>query len=241
MSTNDSKQLSVPSGTPEATPFAGMTPEDLAGKRGSRAGKASTQIVILLLVVAVSAIALWWMRKEGTRVGVTFAELKVDYSEPDAEKARTYARIMADLSRIQSPLDVALGEFGNSPFMLDTGKPVISPSGQVTMPTGPSPEEAAARQAAEKAEARRLELESSLSSIRLQSVMDGRIPLARINDSTVRVGDTIGTFFLVTKIEGRGVTVTADGQEFTLTINERNTDAPKKAPVKLGAPAKKGN
>jgi len=240
VSHQDSKQLSVPTPGAEATPFAGLSPEDLAGKRGSRAGKTSTQIVILMLVVAVSAIALWWMRKEGTRVGVTFAELKVDYSEPDAEKARTYARIMADLSRIQSPLDVALGEFGSSPFMLDTGKPVISPTGQVTMPTGPTPEEAAARLAAEKAEARRLELESSLASIRLQSVMDGRVPLARVDDTTVRVGDTVGTFFLVTKIEGRGLTVTADGQEFTLTINERSTDAPKKSPVKIGTPPKKG-
>lgn len=240
MNNQESKQLSVPAPGAEATPFAGLTPEDLAGKRGSRASKASTQAVILLLVVAVSAISLWWMRREGTRVGVTFAELKVDYSEPDAEKARTYARIMADLSRIQSPLDVALGEFGSSPFMLDTGKPVISPDGVAVTPTGTSAEDAAARIAADKAEARRLELESSLFNIRLQSVMDGRVPLARVNDATVRVGDTIGNFFLVTKIEGRGVTVTADGQEFTLTIKERSTDAPKKAPVKLGAPAKKG-
>lgn len=237
MSTNDSKQLAVPAAG-EAAPFGGLSPEELAGKRGTRAGRTSTQVVILLLVVAVSAVSLWWMRREGTRVGVTFAELKVDYTEPDAEKARTYARIMADLSRIQAPLDVALGEFGASPFMLESGKPVVK-HGQVVMPTGPSAEEVAAREAAEKAEARRLELESALGNLRLQSIMGGRVPLARVDDRTVRIGDTIGEYFVVTDISGREVTVTADGQTFTLSLAERTDDAPKKAPVKVGNPPRR--
>ncbi|GJQ28849.1 MAG: hypothetical protein HBSAPP03_07330 [Phycisphaerae bacterium] len=238
MSGPESKQLSMP-GAAEPTPFAGLSPEDLAGKRKNRGGRTSTQLVILLLVLTVSAVSLWWMRREGTRVGVTFTELKVDYSEPDAEKARTYARIMADLSRIQTPLDVALGEFGKSPFMLDSGRAVVTP-GPTGLTTPVNPEELAARQAAERAEARRQELETALGNIRLQSVMDGRVPLARIDDRTVRVGDTVGEFFEVVAIEGRGVMVKADGQEFMLTIAERTTDAPKKSPVKLGPAPKKG-
>lgn len=235
----ESKQLAVPEGAKhEHAPFAGLSPEELAGKGRARRSKTSTQVVILLLVVGVSAVSLWWMRREGTKVGVNFNELKVDYSEPDAEKARTYARIMTDLARIQTPLDVALGEFGKSPFMLDSGKPVVSENG-VQIPAGPDPAEVAAREAAERAEARHQELMTALDNLRLQSIMGGRVPLARIDDQTVRVGDTVGGVFTVTAIDGRTVTVAADGQTFSLTIDEKKNDTPKRAPVKMGTPAKK--
>ena len=39
----------------------------------------------------------------------------------------TYERIMADLSRVEHPLDVALSEFGRSPFMRERTMPKISP------------------------------------------------------------------------------------------------------------------
>lgn len=227
----------APAKTAEQTPFAGLTPEELAGKATSRASRASTQIIILMLVVGVSVVSLWWMRKEGTRVGVTFQELNVDYTEPNAEKAKTYARIMADLSRIQTPLDVALGEFGKSPFMLDTGKATVAQTG-VVMSSGPSEEEAAAALAREKAEARRQELLTGIDHLRLQSVMGGRVPLARISDRTVRVGDVVGEFFTVTGIEGRTVSVEADGQTFTLTMEEKKDSGPRRAPVRLGPPRK---
>ncbi|CAG0997426.1 hypothetical protein PHYC_02653 [Phycisphaerales bacterium] len=240
MNPAESKQLAAPQGATHEhnAPFAGLSPEELAGKSRGRRGKTSTQVVILLLVVGVSAVSLWWMRREGTKVGVNFQELKVDYSEPDAEKARTYARIMTDLARIQTPLDVALGEFGKSPFMLDSGKAVVSENG-VSVPAGPDPQEVAAREAAERAEARRQELLTALENLRLQSLMGGRVPLARIDDRTVRVGDEVGGVFTVTAIEGRTVTLAADGQTFTLTIDEQRTTTPKRAPVKMGTPSKK--
>ncbi|MDX2131965.1 MAG: hypothetical protein SFY69_07935 [Planctomycetota bacterium] len=237
----DTRSLAVPSEAPRgpeaAAPFAGLSPEELAGQRPPKR-RGSTQVVIFALVIGVSAISLWWMRREGTRAGVSFEEIKVEYTEPDAEKARTYQRIMADLARVQTPLDVALGEFGRSPFMLDTGTATITEHG-TEVPAGPTPEEVAAREAAERAAARRQELVDALASLRLQSVMGGRSPLARIDDETVRVGDRVAKLFTVSGIEGRSVTLEADGQVFTLTMDDRRTDQPRRAPVKMGKPGPK--
>jgi hypothetical protein len=228
--TTPDKQITVPDGK-AASPFAGLTPEELAAHRPRR--RLPAQTLILLLILCVSAGSLSWMRREGTKVGIDFTELKVDYTEPDAEKARTYERIMADLARIQTPLDVALTDLGKSPFMLDSGRPVLTDNGELVN-TGPSPEERAAAEAAAKAEARRLELIALLQSMKLHSVMGGKVPLARIDDQTVRVGDVLGEF-AVTGIDGRVVTLEADGHTFTLSMEAAGPN-PKKSPVKMGKP-----
>ncbi len=75
-----------------------------------------TQLLVLALIVSVSAAALFAMRRYGMRSGFKFDAVDVDYKD-DSEKARTYERIMADLASVQKPLDVALGDFGKSPFM----------------------------------------------------------------------------------------------------------------------------
>jgi hypothetical protein len=229
---DENKQMVATDGP---SPFAGVTPEELAAHRPKR--KIPTQTLILMLVLTVSVGSLAWMRREGTRAGITFAELKVEYKEPDAEKARTYQRIMADLARVQSPLDVALSDLGRSPFMLESRTPIISENGEPV--AGPTPEERAAAEAAARAEARRLELIGMLQAMKLHSVVTGSTPLARIDDQTVVVGDTLGEF-MVTGIEGRVVTLEADGHAFTLSMENAAT-GPKKAPVKIGRPGVKRN
>lgn len=230
------KQLAVPEAAKAPAPFAGISPEELAAHKPKK--RVPTQTLILLLVLTVSAGSLAWMRREGTRVGVTFAELKVDYREPDAEKAKTYERIMADLARVQTPLDVALTDLGKSPFMIEAPHAAITDNG-LPVASGPSPEERAAAEAAAKAEARRQELINALQMMKLHSVMSGAIPLARIDDQTVRVGDTIGDF-QVTGIDGRVVTLEADGHTFTLSMENAGAGG-KKSPVKLAKPAPKRN
>lgn len=226
--TNPDNQLAVPETKP--APFSGITPQELSAHRPKR--RLPAQTLILFLVLGVSAGSLAWMRREGTRAGIDFAELKVDYHEPDAEKARTYERIMSDLARLQAPLDVALTDLGKSPFMLDAAKPAITDNGQPVM-TGTSPEELAAA----AAEARRQELIHALQSMKVQSVMGGKNPLARIDDQTVRIGDVLGQF-VVTGIEGRVVALEADGHTFTITM-ETADGSPKKAPVRFAPKSKK--
>jgi hypothetical protein len=217
----------------EPAPFTGVTPEELAAHRPRR--RVPTQTLILMLVLSVSAGSLAWMRREGTRAGITFTDLKVEYKEPDTERARTYQRIMSDLARIQSPLDVALRDLGRSPFMLASTRPTISTD--AVIPENATLEERAAAEAAARAEARRQELVAALESMRVHSIVSGSVPLARIDDQTVRVGDQIGEF-LITGIEGRVVSLQADGHVFTLSM-EAAGGSPKKAPVKIGKPGPK--
>lgn len=237
MNLNDpGKSLTTAGDADPKAAFAGLSPEELAGK--NKGHTLPAQLLVFGIVLCVSAVSLWWMRREGTKAGVIFDLTKVEYSEPDAEKARTYARIMTDLARIQTPLDVALGEFGKSPFMLDSGGTAVSDANPI--PAGPSPQELAEIEARERAEARKQELLTAAGALRLQSVIEGRRPLARIDEHTVAVGDTIGEFFTVTAIDGRSVTIAADGQTFTLSMEDRKADSPKKAPVKMGVPTKRG-
>jgi len=48
--------------------------------------------------------------------------------------------------------------------------------------------------------------------------MGGRIPLAKINNATYTVGDSVTEWFQIAAIEGRTVTLTADGEEYKLTL-----------------------
>lgn len=216
-------------------PFSGLGGGEGAYSAPKR--RLPTQTIILLLVVAVSGVALMWMRREGLRAGVTLANVNIDYKEADAEKAKTYDRIMTDLARIQTPLDVALGEFGRSPFMLETQTTVVTERGQVIE----DPNAAAMRALAEagnRAKVRQAELDATVGSMRLNSVMGGATPLARIDGEFVSEGDVIGEVFTVEKIEGLTVTLTAEGHTYILTMEPKGISAPKKSPVKVGKPNK---
>ena len=202
---------------------------DKPARRGTRMG---TQPLIMALVLGVSAASIFAMRQYGARSGMVFADVVVDYQQEDAEKARTYERIMTDLARVQTPLDVALGEFGKSPFMLDDATKMVSADG--TPVAGPSAEELAAAEARNRAEARREEIKSLAAGLQLNIVMGA---LARIDGQNYRQGDTVNEIFVVEKVDGRSVTLKADGQTFVLSMEE-HSGPQKKAPVKV---APKGN
>jgi hypothetical protein len=72
------------------------------------------------------------------------------------------------------------------------------------------------------AAARKTALLNEAGKLVLHSVMGGKRPLARIDDETVTVGDTVAEYFTVTEISGRSVTITADGESFTLTMQAGN-------------------
>lgn len=177
------------------------------------------QTVVALIVLSVSAAALVGMRQLGKRSGMrmAIAEIPIDTgdSQANSEKAATYERIMSDLRRAQHPLDVALGEFGKSPFMLEAPK--------MTDPEKPTPKddpEDARRKLAERERAlRREKLQQAFNNLHLQSVMDGRVPLARINGEILQVGERVDGFFVVTSISGRAVELDGDGETFILNLD----------------------
>jgi hypothetical protein len=162
-----------------------------------------TQTLLLLLILSASAGALYGMRKYGMQSGFSFKTVEVTLEDQDIERARTYERIMIDLARIQEPLDVALGEFDNSPFMRRPQPNRVNPD------LGPIPSERPTDQERLMAEA-----VTRLKMMRLNSIIG---PVARIDNQTIRAGSTID-IFTVKSVAGRTVTLEAYGQEFTISI-----------------------
>jgi len=198
--------------------------------------KVPQQTIIMLVVLAVSAGAIYGMRKLGMKAGIAMGVDPIEYTAPNRDRTQSYDRIMGDLARIQNPLDVALSEFGKSPFMLHNSSTAVI----VDPVAGPSAtaEEIALQEAAKRAESRRVELESRLADILLQSVMGGRRPLARINGETYRIGDVVNEVFVIKRIADRSVVLTTDGKDFTLTL-ELARSGNKSAPMKMGKPSGK--
>lgn len=199
---------------PALAPMGGETLAPVPARRP----KMPSQVPLLLVILAISAGALYSMRQYGMKSGFKFEEVKVDIKEGDSEKARTYERIMADLARVQNPLDVTLTEFGNSPFMRAQGEVTYTP--EVGMPTAEMTME----------ERRRIEAVDALKRMKIRGII-GHV--ARIDDMSVRVGDRVGDLFTVTAIDGRTVTFEAYGEVFTLTM-EAATPMQKRSPTRVG-------
>jgi hypothetical protein len=202
-----------------------------------RRGQASQQIIVVVLLLSVSGAAIFGMRHLGARAGmdmtVTEIGLKIGDEKESAERAKSYERIMADLQRMQRPLDVAMGDFQKSPFMLDMPEQPVA--------TNVEDEELKrAEQARREAAARRDATLRTLGGLQLQSVLGGSKPLARINNETVHVGDKVGGSFVVKEIRGREreVVLDNDGEDFVLSMNLPMGGAPTQAPAPHAATPK---
>lgn len=191
-----------------------------------------TQPLVLALVVVVSASALYAMRSIGIKHAIAFdggPEFDFDANKDAAFQAH-YDKVMGELSSVNNPLDIALVDFGKSPFALPVVELVASegPKPILSVPNlGPTPEQRAALEAARRREF----ITNEAGKVIVQSVMDGRVPLARINDEIYRMGDTVNEVFKIVAIEGRSVTLEAEGQRFTLNMATPGDD-PSKSPKK---------
>jgi hypothetical protein len=217
----------------------GARPMDAAGDLGGVIAaprpKIGQQTMVLVVVLFVSAGAIFGMRTLGIRAGVAMGTEAVEYSAPELEKAATYQKIMADLTRVQNPLDVALGSFGKSPFMLQQEAAAV-PVDPVAAGED-TPEQKAQHEAAAKIEERRQQLADELAAFKVQSILGGTRPLAWISGEIYRPGDTIGENFKVVSIEKRTVTLEADGHKFTLNLDVLDAST-KTSPVKIGGKSK---
>jgi hypothetical protein len=184
----------------------------------ARKPKMPSQVPLLMLILCVSAGALYGMRRYGMQEGYTFNEVKVDFKSDESVKARTYERIMADLNRIQKPLDVTLTEFGKSPFMRERQQASVTPD------TGPI------QPGMSDADRHRAEAVDALKRMRLRGIIGN---VARIDDLTVKAGDVID-IFTVKSVSGRTVTFEAYGEPFSLTLEEPKAGGPKKSPTRMG-------
>lgn len=189
--------------------------------RGRRARKYSGTTVLFGTVLVLSAASLFAMRKFGMNSGMTWAVQKIDY---DAERAlrgtdAEHQRILNDLSKsLALGQEHSLDRLPKNPFELATDVPKM-------LGPGMTPEQEMAERLKrheddlrKRTEARKAELDKTLSGLELHSVLLGSSPLARINDRMYRVGDVIGEVFVLTAIQGRSVNLVADGKTFVVEM-----------------------
>lgn len=176
--------------------------------------KISTQTVVLVAVLVIGCGLLFGMRKMGMGPALSFAEFKIDYEPRTTEEAARAEmdRVLAALDLANEPIKLPMGSITRNPFALDIATPAAGV--QLTTTSGPTPEELAALNAAQRLQ----KIELAFSSLRVHSIMGGRIPLAKINNATYTVGDSVTEWFQIAAIEGRTVTLTADGEEYQLTL-----------------------
>lgn len=196
--------------------------------------RVSLSNIVIALVLTVSAGSLYLMRQQGKGAGMTFQVTKIDYELDKAGKSDpNHARILAELMRTGTALQIQADKIQKNPFQIETGAPP-------PIPTATLDPDAERRRRTEQErlemERRERDIATRFAGAELNGVMGGTIPLARINGLTVRVGDTVSEVFTVTEIHAdeRSVVLTADGVNYTLRMGEssggprRPTSAPRR-------------
>lgn len=183
----------------------------------------SAQTIVLGLVLVGSAAAVFGMRHFGLGpAGAIAASVEIDYKvgEGGAAAQAGYDQVLEALDRSGRPLQITADRITQDPFVLHDLLPdeeVIADGGEI------DPGAAAARLLREREAKRQRELRAAFEALELQSVIGGRVPVARIGPHIVRVGDPVGDFFVVESISGRSVVLTTDdGYRFTLGMNEND-------------------
>lgn len=176
------------------------------------------QTIILVVVVAASAGMLYAMRRHGMGAGFTFQTVKIDYEWDHLSPVNQaqQQRVLDDLARSGQPIKVTVAQLPKNPFVLDlsVAVPVMDPGHVV------DPNAEAARLAEINRKIREREIQNALATVQLQSVMDGRVPIARVNGRFVRVGDTVADVFTVRAIHGRTVELAVDDRVFAVSMEE---------------------
>lgn len=218
----DSDPLAEPSASegqaPLTNPFAAgpggfLTQADMESQGGKYNGAA-----VLVIVIGLAAGVLLGMRYLGMGPKVSLANIDIDYAFDTDTPApsRDHTRILSDLQ--------AGGKFRRVPLDMVQTNPFAwrSLAHQDTAPTGPDPADLNRKQA----EARKKAISDAAKLLVLNSVMGGRIPVARVSGELVKVGDRVGEYFTVQAIGGRSVDLETEGQVFTLTLGEPDEAKP---------------
>lgn len=196
-----------------ANPFAAgpggfLNAQDLESKPSKFSG-----LLVLGMVVAVAGGVLFGMRQLGMGPKLSLAEIKIDYPlDSDPLNANSdHERILEDLRTGGNVQRVPLEMVQTNPFAWRSLAPKEVPEKKQE-----SIEDLSRRQAEE----RRQKTRDAAAALVLNSMMGGRVPMARIDGQLVRVGDRVGEYFTVKAISGRSVELASEDEVFSISMNE---------------------
>ena len=185
--------------------LAALDAADAGGVEVSATSGNAKRYAVVAGVLAIGIALLFFMRQAGMGPRPAEADVIVDYQFQEkraAEAVELQQEVLEELNRAGPPVQFETEEIGRNPFRLKAPLQI----------TDGSPETAAEN-------AGEVRVMDALSRLRLQTVIDGRIPVARISGKTVRVGDRVGELFVAESISGRSVTLRAGDRVFTLEMN----------------------
>lgn len=222
-----------PEGIPEATDL------DLdSGASPSRSVSAGTLIILGVLVVAAGSLYAMRLSQQDLAAGTAAAkdvEAKVEQAlakltqpqamAPDDPLAKRnldalfrdtdsiISMFASDMTKRQVPIDYVQ----KNPFVMPLTRepePVVAPNGM------PAP-------VVERRDDGRLKkIQAEVKELKLQTVMEGRVPVAIINGGFVQVGQKVGSLVLKSlDSKTRSVELEWENQTFKLTMEEKPGDA----------------
>lgn len=165
------------------------------------------QAIAVGLVLVVGAGSLYLMRQQGMRAGIDFSNTTiVSAPETGIQRIDNEEEILSALND-PPPEQVPKEMVPGGVFRINKlGEGSRAATGSLADPI-----EAAK-------ERRRVEIQSALGKLQVESVMHGRTPIAKISGKLFRVNDEVGGIFVLDRIEDRTVILTVDGNEHKLSM-----------------------
>lgn len=194
------------------------------------------QLIMIVGLIVVAGGSLVAMRKLGMGPsGASGSEVKIDYDEKGSLASVNHQKVLDDLTASHIDQQVPTEQVQRNPF-----KMAESLLGTLKIKQPEPPDDGIIKTLKEKEEAERRQREieehralvqATRDSLKVHSVLGGSMPIARINNETVRVGQKVADMFIVTAIHGRSVDITLDGQTYTISMDGDEEGGPKPAPA----------
>jgi hypothetical protein len=186
---------------------------DLAPRRP----RISSTWLLLVGSVAIAGGVLWGMRWVGMKGGMTGKDVKFDATllEAASRPKRDHSGVLDDLKSSRVSQQVPGDSVKKNPFRIADSMAGMFPVIEAPIDNRPDPALAAA---AAKAVERQRAIHSALANLKIQTIMGGKSPVARVSGKLVRIGDLVVELFTVRAIHGRSIELEADGKLYELAM-----------------------
>jgi hypothetical protein len=191
-----------------------------------RKRKVSTQALALGALLAFGGGMIYAMRLLGIGPMTTLAHTELPNYDLAHSGSRTSdnKQILQDLAANHAASQVPVEEVQKNPFKM-------SDLAAAAPAATPGDNSAAARAAAERAkrdaDQKRSKVLAAFNGLKINGIIGGSHPVARISGDAVRVGDTVAEVFTVKAIKGRSVELEHEGEIFELSMDEESANSNK--------------
>lgn len=203
--------LDTGSAEPQSLPL--LSDFGAAQEMSSNVGRSNKnrRVMVAALIILGAAGGIFVMRQVGLGAASVIASIVVDYDPNEFKKGASDPAVLEELARGRMAVQVPAEVIEHDPFRLDAPRTEVA---AVEAPRAVvSPEEQARLQ-------RERRVKEAAGKVEVQSVMGGPIPLARINGTMVRLGDSVLDVLKVESIQGRSVVLRGDDFRFGYTMGE---------------------